>query len=244
MQKKGHYVLAYLDDYAGCHAHFGTANKAYDEFVDLADHLGIKLAKQKCVRPSQVVEWLGFKINTVDMTISIPPKKLMEVLKECTVWTTRKRASKKMLQSILGRLIYVSSCVRQGRRFVSRIIDTLRGMGDRNWTTLGEQFQLDISWFCQYARVCNGIHLYSVDRPTVEIECDSSLTGASGVGGSFCYRWDYTESHTNKFATIHQLEAINVVVAYRTLAHRFNIKGARVVIFTDNLASAQSIESG
>lgn len=107
------------------------------------------------------------------MTISVPPEKLEQVVKECSKWLSKKRANKKMIQSILGKLIYVSACINQGRKFVSRILETLRAMGDKNWTWVGDEFRKDIEWFHRYGAIANGVHLYSIDKPSIVIECDS-----------------------------------------------------------------------
>lgn len=244
MGKNEHFVLAYLDDYAGTHIHHLQALQGYTDFVALTKELGLKLASHKCLPPCQRIEWLGFQVDTVQMTISIPKTKLEQVVNECSKWSTRKRANRKMIQSILGKLIYISACVEQGRKFVSRILDTLRSLGDRNWTWINEDFRKDIEWFQRYGAAANGIHLYKIDRQIIIIECDSSTTGAGGNSGKFCYSWKYPAEHTEKFRLIHQLEAINVVVAFRTLAHRYDINSAQVIVMTDNSASSFALETG
>lgn len=244
MGKKDHFVLGYLDDYAGTHLKQEEALKSYNDFTQVMDELGLKLASHKCLPPSQEIEWLGFRVNTVQMTISIPDLKLEEVVKECSKWLAKKRANRKMIQSILGKLIYISACVNQGRKFVSRILQTLPAMGSRNWTWIDNEFRRDIEWFQKYAAVSNGVHLYSIARPSIVIECDSSTTGAGGNSGSYCYSWKYSEGHMKKFAVIHQLEAVNVVVAFKTLAHLHDINSAIVTIFTDNSASSHALQSG
>lgn len=54
----------------------------------------------------------------------------------------------------------------------------------------------------------------------------------------------YNDKHVKRFPVIHQLEAINIVVAFRTLAHRHDITSARVTILTDNSASSHALQSG
>lgn len=242
--KQGHFVLAYLDDYAGTHLQDLQALQGYTDFKALMLELGLKLADHKCLPPSQRIEWLGFQVDSVAMTISIPEAKLEQVVNECSKWLSKKRANKRMIQSILGKLIHVSACVKQGRKFVSRILDTLRAMGDRNWTWVTQDFRKDIEWFQKYGASANGIHIFRLDRPSIVIECDSSTTGAGGNSGQYCYSWKYNEAHVKRFSLIHQLEAVNVVVAFRTLAHLHNIRSARVTIFTDNSASSYALQTG
>lgn len=42
---------------------------------------------------------------------------------------------------------------------------------------------------------------------------------------------------------IHQLEALNVLVVFRTLAHLHSLRAAQVIIFTDNSASSHALQT-
>lgn len=239
-----HVILGYLDDYAGSHSYHLQSLQGYTDFKALMQELGLKLAPHKCLPPSQRIEWLGFEVDTVKMTISIPARKMKEIVGECQKWTFRKRANRTMIQSILGKLIYISACINQGRKFVARMLDTLRAMGERNWTSIDKEFRKDIEWFQRYGDASNGIHLYKVPRTAIVMECDSSKTGAGGNSGQFCYSWRYDTQHVQRFSAIHQLEAVNIIVAFRTLAHLHDVQSAQVIIMTDNAASSYALETG
>lgn len=43
---------------------------------------------------------------------------------------------------------------------------------------------------------------------------------------------------------IHHLEAINLIVAYRTLMPKWDTRGARIVMITDNMASSLALTTG
>lgn len=107
----GYFMLAYLDDFAGCSLFYHDALDAFKHFVSISESLGLQLAKEKCLPPSTQVEWLGYEIDSVKMTVSIPRLKLEDVLNECKNWVSRRRASKRMIQSLLGKLIHISNCI-------------------------------------------------------------------------------------------------------------------------------------
>lgn len=239
----GYFVLAYLDDYAACEPSLHRANQSYGHFMQITKSLGLNLALKKCVKPTKTIEWLGYVIDVSAMTLAIPRLKLQEVLTECSGWATKKRASRRMIQKILGKLVHVSNGVPQGRKFVGRILDTLRQMGDREWTTVNEPFKMDIKWFLQFASISNGIRL--IKPPTIchEIECDSSMDAGGGVTTGLCYTWRYGKDISSKFTSIHELEAINLVVAYKTFAPYFTTN-ATVCIYTDNQASSFALKTG
>lgn len=244
LAKNNHHCLAYLDDFAGCSSHLERAHQAFTCFKNLASYLGLQLAPHKCLEPATQVEWLGYCIDTENMTISIPQDKLQEVVEECGTWLNKKRVTKTMVQSLVGRLSHVANCVTPGRKFLARMLGTLRAFKNKKWTTIDEEFIKDVRWFYHYATSSNGITLYSPTLPTVIIECDASLQGAGGNTTTHCYTWCYSLQYEHQYPVIHQLEAINTLVAYRTLAH-CTVKGPiRALILTDNMSSSQALMSG
>lgn len=180
MAKENHTITAYLDDFRGCHPSYHLAKTAYDRFLGLAQELGLELSTHKCSPPSKTVEWLGYRVDSDNLSITIPAEKLQEILTECERWINRDKASKKMIQSIVGKLIFISNFVRPGRKFLARILSTLSHMEDNAWTTLSDHFKSDIKWFYYYAKSANGIFLCTPSRPTREIECDSSFQAGGG----------------------------------------------------------------
>lgn len=244
MASAGFPTLAYLDDFAGAHASLQQALKAYQHFKNITPSLGLQLADSKCHPPAQQLEWLGFIVDTVEMSLAILDHKLKQVIQECDKWVSKKRASRPMIQSLAGKLIHVSACVNQGRKFTARILNTLRAMDNRMWTTVDEEFIKDVNWFMCYATQANGMSFYAPTRPLYYIESDSSLQGAGAVANDLCYSWTYSSQHKSTFSTIQQFEAINSLVAYKTFAHCFPQGNAHVVLHTDNEASALALQTG
>lgn len=194
--------------------------------------------------PSTSVEWLGYYVDSISMSVTILTQKLKDVLSECGQWLLRNKASKKMIQAIVGKLIFISNCVHQGRKFLARILLTLSNMKDGAWTTLSTQFKADIKWFFHYAESANGIFLCPPILPLIEIECDSSLKAAGGVADGVYYTWIYTQKHRNNYPQIYQLEVANILVAYKTLAPVFNKSAAHVIVWTDNITSSFALQTG
>lgn len=244
MGKKNCYTIAYLDDYAGANAEEAEALKVFTTFRQLAHTLGLHLAEHKCCAPSTQMEWLGYSIDTVKMQVAIPPIKLGEVLAECCSWITKTKVNKKMIQSLAGKLVYISNCIKPGRKFTARILATLRSLQDRQWTTIDKEFKADLHWFASYAASANGILMFPPHLPVINIECDSSLEGAGAHDNENCYSWKYSVDHMNSFPDIVHLEAINVVVAFRTLVIPKAAAPLAVIIWTDNLGSSYALESG
>lgn len=83
MAKAGSQLLAYLDDYAASAPSKSKALEDYNNFMKMADDLGLSLAKDKCQSPSTSIEWLGFEVDSIKMTVGIPQNKLREISAEC-----------------------------------------------------------------------------------------------------------------------------------------------------------------
>lgn len=244
MAQMGYKIIAYLDDFSACCGTKEEATASFEAFINLTSALGLKLAQQKCSPPATSMEWLGYDIDTQELKVSLPTHKLNQVIEDCERWIKTDRASQRMIQSIAGRLIYVANAIPPARKFTARILAALRSMTEGSWISLTEGFKADLKWFVEYSRLSNGFYLFSPVRPTIEIECDSSLAGGGGVSPPFCYAWTYTKKHTQEFQDIHQLEAVNLIVAYQTLGANRNIHPANVVIYTDNMASSCVLSSG
>lgn len=165
------------------------------------------------------------------------------MLEESKAWIAKKRASRNMIQKLIGKLVHISNGVVQGRKFIGRILNTLRSMGDKEWTTLSPPFKKDIQWFLQFASAANGVRLIKPPTDRYEIECDSSLEAGGGLAPGLCYSWKYSSDITARFTSIHELEAFNLVIAYKTFAPYFNPNSV-VWIFTDNQASRFSLQTG
>ena len=61
---------------------------------------GLTLALDKCTPPKQSITWLGFVIDSVNMSVMLPIAQVQEVLDECILWSQKTNATCKQLQSL------------------------------------------------------------------------------------------------------------------------------------------------
>ena len=244
MAQMGYYTTVYVDDFIGAEPSYLAASKAFNNFIRLCELLGIDLAKDKCFPPCVRLIWLGFHLDAECMSISIPKEKLEKVLKECDGWLRRPKASKKALQSLVGRLNHISSCISPGRKFLSRVLRALSKAHNSLYVQVDDELRRDVSWFRQFAKQFNGVSLIPPKVPPVWlIECDSCLTGGGAYSPKTYFAEEYDHDFAAKFNTIHELEAINLVEAVASLSP-VHPQGLEISINTDNMASACALESG
>lgn len=149
-----------------------------------------------------------------------------------------------MIQSLLAKLVHVSNCIQQARKFIVRIIATLRSITDDGWIVTSDEFCKDIQWFLPFASVSNGVLLYIPNREVFECECDSYLTAGGSLMSPYYYVWPHNDQHRQLYPAIHKLEAINLLITYRTFAPFISSDNACVIIYTDNIASSYVLEMG
>ena len=240
---QGIWAVVYLDDFCGAAASYEKALRDYQAFMLLAKRLGVQLAPDKCSPPTQRLEWLGFIIDTVNFTLTIPQAKLAEIVDLCNQWALKKAATKKEIQSIVGILVHIAKCVKPARRFLARILHTLARAPDSGWMGLSAGFKADINWFSQYAVRSNGIQLLTPSRSQFHIYCDSSLEGGGGCSDNNYYHLQYDNKVKQAYPDIVHREAINLLIAYRTLIPKISV-GLQIIIHTDNTGSQQALETG
>ena len=128
---RGYSCLVYLDDFIGVDTIRQIWANYYALQSLLAD-LGLRENVEKAQPPAQVQVCLGIQFDTVNMNISITPDRLRDIRELLVQWLEKKAATKREVQSLLGKLVFVGKCVRQSRIFNNRILTVLRSLKQRH----------------------------------------------------------------------------------------------------------------
>lgn len=244
LEKKGVVLLCYLDDFIGIAPTLQKALLDYNSALALLDFLGLATSPSKCHPPSTSLTWLGFHVDSKAMTVSIPDTKLSSVLLQSAEWLNRTTSSRKQLQSLVGKLKHISSCLPHANKFFARILAALRNTPFTGQHPVPSPLRQDVNWFLQYATSSNGIFLLPPKlKSHWVIECDSSLRGGGAHSPSKFFAEPYPPSLTDKHLPIAHLESLNLLHAFFHLLppdpHNYTI-----IINTDNLPSQQTLMSG
>ena len=160
--------INYSDDIGGCEATQERAVQSFNALGNLLSELGLDESIDKAYKPSTSMPYLGVNFDTIRMVMSIPPDKLTEVREEIEMWKRKTKATKKGLQQLLGKLFWVSRCVRYSRGFMARLLNQLSSMhtlSDNKKVFLSEDCRLDIRWWSRYLRRFNGVECMYKDEP-------------------------------------------------------------------------------
>ena len=234
------FLFHYLDDFISL-AEASRREEAMRDFhtvVALAQHIGIPLAGSKLRPPSTETVFLGVTINTVDMTVSIPQEKRTRYLEVVSATLEHKKATKKALLSVAGKLMWVGRVLRPGRAFIRRIIDKAHSVReDRFLVSLDAGVREDLTWWKDTLQAWIGTTLITYREwrflPDFHAQSDASGSGGFGLicGRDWCVeQW----SEEARGLNIAVLEMIPLVVGAVLWGQRWSRK--RVLFETDNAA--------
>ena len=239
--KHGFYTMSYVDDLLGAEVH-SKAESSFKSMVQLSRDLNIPISQSKLTPPTTKINCLGIEVDSVQATLSVPGDKLQEILQECKNFKNKKYFSKRQLQSIIGKLMFIHKVVKPARLFVNRLLYTLRTMGES--CKMSRQVEQDINWFCVFVEQFNGTCQY-IHPPVLcmeTIELDACLTGLGACYNSFVYHYQFKEGEMSTMLNITHIEMWNVLVALKVWGHLWARKS--VTIKCDNQAVVSVVNTG
>ncbi|CAC5425563.1 unnamed protein product [Mytilus coruscus] len=130
------------------------------------------------------------------------------------------------LQSLLGKLHFVSTCVRPGRIFVSRLLDWLRrafpsnvvGRGHKIFRRIPVEVQKDLMWWQRFLSSCNGISMMCFEdwsSPDEIFSSDACLEGFGAITSNQYFHAVFPPDITKDQLHINCLELFAIVVAVK-----------------------------
>ena len=248
--------LNYSDDIGGCECTLTRATESYEALGSLFKDLGLVESSSKAYPPSTSMPYLGIQFDTVAMRMSIPPDKLAEVREEVSLWMRKSMASKRTLQQLLGKLFWVSRCVRFSRAFMGRLLTQLQHMHimpDNKRMKLSTGCRQDIEWWNRYLRRFNGVEiLYSTDPlmlslnqlldTSANVNCgDAQPRGGGAYFGMEYWSREFPDWLSDQNIPIHVKEFWVVLVSAWLWGHIW--KESMVYVFCDNKAVVEVLDN-
>ena len=89
---------------------------------------------------------MGYLFDTDSTTLNVTPERLVEIGQLLHAWVEKEMASMKDVERLVGKLKFVAKCVRPGRIFISRLLETLGYFPGEGKYTLSKEFKKDIRW--------------------------------------------------------------------------------------------------
>ena len=103
LRKESIRILIYLDDMLVMAANPSLLKQHLKVVTYLLKHLGFILNQKKCVMtPTQSIEFLGFRVGSTRMTLSLPLEKVHKVQKECRHTCNMSSVTGRQLAHLIG----------------------------------------------------------------------------------------------------------------------------------------------
>ena len=209
----------------------------------LLTRLGLEESKKKAFPPSTKMPYLGVQFDTVEMTKSILPERVEDLDSQLLHFINSKNCSRKNIESLMGKLFFVSSCVASSRVFTFRLMAFLRAFPNRRvHLKIPEAARRDAKWWRYFIREWNGVSLI-LDKSWSNIDeviaTDASLEagGAYTEGEYFSEIFPASVSHF----PIHIKEFLTLLAAVKVWGKSWAKK--RILIHCDNQNVCDSINN-
>ena len=166
--EKPYNVENYVDDMGGVESALARAESAFATLGWLLKDLGLDESKDKAESPSTTMTYLGIEFDRMAMEMRVPADKLQEIKSEIRIWLRRTTITKKELQSLLGKLFWISKVVKHSRVFLGRMLEQLRSMSDlkdNKKTKLLEETRKDLRWWAAFLEHYNGVQIITIEDP-------------------------------------------------------------------------------
>lgn len=237
-------TVVYLDDFFIKADTLKECAEAMNLLIALLRKLGFQINWKKVVDPSTKIIFLGIEIDSIAMCLRLPDEKLTQVRHELSLFLNRKRASKKQLQSLAGKLNFCASVVYGGRVFSRRIINTINLLKEGSHKIkLSNSIKSDIVWWHNCMASFNGRSMLLDKQPVTSVFTDSCTLGAGAIynGDWFYVNWQLdwpavADLHINS------KEILAVFLAVCRWAPAWSNK--RIYIQSDNVTSVATINRG
>jgi ribonuclease HI len=122
LRTKGHIVVAYIDDSYLQGDSSEECQLNVKDTIKLFTELGFVINFDKSVLlPSQTVEFLGFELNSVDMTVRVTARKREKIVKICKDIRKKSHVTIRQMASLIGKLVSASNGAEFGPLFFKGI---------------------------------------------------------------------------------------------------------------------------
>lgn len=236
-------VIAYLDDFFFVAETYERCQEIQRELISLLIKLGFCISWKKVVGPSQRVEFLGVTLDTTTCTASLSEIKMSKLYDKLLWFDSKRRASKRQLQSLAGSLNWACQVVRGGRFFLRRILDCISKL-KQMWhkCILSAEFRKDLEWWIQFSRNFNGT-IYYAQAEKVFISTDSCNEGC-GVFSRGDWQYVNWKRDIPKVSSLHitYQETLAIILGVARFAVQY--RNCDIVVVTDSTVAKGIINKG
>ena len=243
------HVIPYMDDFLIISTGNSEMEADVNATADFANFrhclrdIGFSINEAKVVPPSLVVTFLGIVIDTVKRNLSVPTEKLNDILLHLNSFANKRKARKREVEKLVGRLNFAAKVVRGGRTFLRRMIDVVNSRVSHNAQVhLNASFREDVQWWLKFASSWNGLAVMLVSSP---INRNRLMVDASGAASAAIFDSSFIiRPHNSRTSQWHinDQELLSIYLAALMWAPEW--RDHHVIVASDNTTAVASINKG
>ena len=231
-------VIHILDDFLFIAPTLSLCSAALSLFQTICLDIGVPLAPEKTVGPSQVMEFAGILLDTLDMSASLPQDKVTKFTSCLNDLYHSKSATLKQIQSLAGMLNFACGVIAPARAFSRRLYNLSTGLSKpyhHRKVTLQVKSDLQVwrSFLLQHNRKTFFLDHKFLSQQALQLYTDASTT--IGFGGYMGTKWfqglwpmDCTK------VNIAILEIYPILIAFKLWG--VNLSNKCIMLNSDNMA--------
>ena len=178
--------ILYLDDMLLMAKNRESSLNATSLAIQLFTNLGFVINTAKSVvAPTTHLEFLGFQINTEELTLSLSDKKVEKVTTACKLLKSCQTVTKRQLAKMVGLLVSITPVIDMGPlhyRGLQRLLNSVQE-GWESQTLMTEDVKRDLTWWLINIRPQNSASFVQ-KIPEITLTTDASNTGWGAVMGN------------------------------------------------------------
>ena len=201
--------------------------------------------EHKSVPPTQVIEFLEVTFNSVQGTMEVSPDRLKKLNQMLGKWLQKSHFSRKQLEQLIGKLQFVAACVRPGRIFISRLLNSLHGLNlGQKWHPMNENVRKDLCWWKEFLPQYNGVSVAWMRQHPTPDELLSTDASSVGLAGYFTDKAYFRMRVPDKWlgVNIAYLELWAIIVSLKVWG--VDLRGCRFTFQCDNEAVVNVLTYG
>lgn len=246
LRKLGYINIPYIDDSLLIGRTYEECYNNIHETVKLVDQLGFTIHPIKSVFiPTQEIIFLGFVLNSVDMSVKLTPERKTDLKNLCLEVLALPELSIRQLAKLIGKMVasepgvqYAALYYKDLEIFKDKMLKQNKGNFEAK-ILLPNELKADIQWWIK--TIPNSRKLLSYDDPHVILFSDASKTGWGGYNQS---NGDKTEGFWLSEEKLLHINYLELKAAFLTLQSLVgSVKHQHIRLNMDNTVAISYINN-
>ena len=246
LRRKGHLNVGYIDD---SYLQGDTVSKCNDNITDTIDlftRLGFIIQPLESVlQPTQILTFLGFVLNSLNMTVSLTTEKINRINNKCSELLSKVNMTIQELAEVIGLLVSSFPGVLHGPLFYRHLENdkttALReSKGNLSaYMTLSEESLQELRWWC--ANIENVDYQVCIPNSKIDI---TLYTDASNDGWGAVMGTTKTGGRWNEAEASHHINYLELMaIFYGLKAFCSKEYSLHIQVYSDNTTAVNYVNS-